>query len=296
MLTNGSERASVSQHNRTVRSLIMSTAQGGYPPQGYPNPDPYGQQHAQPHDGAPQAGYETAGSPVHGGPPPPLQPSGAGQASRKKRTYAGQAFDFGSGTNVPPGGQPQGPAAYAGAPQESYGGYPQQPQQPGYPQAGYGTAPISTPGPVSEHQQHEFAGVGGYQPPDQGYSSQNAVAGMGGITNQFGQMNVGGQQAAAPRQLQHHRTQPLNQLIATDLVNQPFHVSELDVPPPAIILPQNVGEAGHSGPSCQANVPSRQALLLPLRPIARQSLYDLLSMLSLRRMPCSRNRVFLLLL
>lgn len=37
------------------------------------------------------------------------------------------------------------------------------------------------------------------------------------------------------------RAGPLNQLYPTDLLNQPFNVSELDLPPPPIILPPNVG-------------------------------------------------------
>lgn len=66
------------------------------------------------------------------------------------------------------------------------------------------------------------------------------MGGMAGVTNQFNQMNVGGAQAP-PMQQMPQRSQPLNQLFPTDLGNQPFHVSELDLPPPPIILPQNVG-------------------------------------------------------
>lgn len=65
---------------------------------------------------------------------------------------------------------------------------------------------------------------------------------MGGITSHFSQMSVGGQPAPQPQQLHmQQRAQPLNQLYATDLVNQPLHVSELELPPPRIILPPNVG-------------------------------------------------------
>ena len=93
----------------------------------------------------------------------------------KKRQYAAQAFDFGSGANAaitpsatggiggastyPPGGM-AGPAGY---PAESF-----------------------TPAPV------------GYTPPQPGYEAP----GVASMTNQFGQMGVGGQPQQAAPQLQ----------------------------------------------------------------------------------------------
>lgn len=63
----------------------------------------------------------------------------------------------------------------------------------------------------------------------------------------MGQMGVGGQPplpAGQPGQPQPPggaaRPAVLNQLYPTDLLNQPFNVAELDLPPPAIILPPNV--------------------------------------------------------
>ncbi|KAI9791483.1 MAG: COPII subunit [Peltula sp. TS41687] len=237
----------------------MAAPQGNYPPQGYSNLDPYAQQNAQEqYDGAQHPGFNGTPSPAMGGPPQPPEQAPT-HASRKKRAYAGQAYDFGMGPNAAQAGQQPGLGAYPGAPAASYGAYPQQTPQPGYPQPGYqqpgyGTGPISTPPVGSDYQQQQqqqdFGGVGGYQPPDQGYPGPGA-AGLGGIMNQFSQMSIGGQQAP-PQQMQH-RAQPLNVLYATDLVNQPFHVSELDQPPPRIILPPNAS----CTPSPTANCPPK---------------------------------------
>ncbi|KAI9870514.1 MAG: COPII subunit, partial [Pleopsidium flavum] len=51
-------------------------------------------------------------------------------------------------------------------------------------------------------------------------------------------MGMGGQTQQQPPTHSQHRPQ-LNQLYPTDLLNQPFNVSELDLPPPPIILPPN---------------------------------------------------------
>lgn len=74
------------------------------------------------------------------------------------------------------------------------------------------------------------------------------------MASQFGQMNIGGQQAP---QFQQHMQQPqmqqqppamhqvqMNQLQPTDLISQPFNVYELDLPPPQINLPPNVSFVG----------------------------------------------------
>ncbi len=211
----------------------MSAPQGGYPP---PGADAYGPGAHPQYDGQQQhPGYEHAGSPDPAGAPQPATQAGG----RKKRAYAGQAFEYGTGANAALGGQNAGIAGYSGAAGAApWGGYPSQPQQPGY---GAEQTPGSPPAPMYPQQQPApYGGVGGYQAPDQGYPAQPTPPGVGGITSQFGQMNMGGPQ---PPLVQHipQRAQPLNQLFPTDLASQPFQVSELDLPPPPIILPQNVG-------------------------------------------------------
>lgn len=161
-------------------------------------------------------GYSAPGS-------PDAQPAGvaAGTYSsntqqahhgRRKRAYAGEAFEFGSGANAALGGQP-----LAGG---SYGQMPQQPATMSYEQpAAYGAGPVPMQPAVS-----------GYAPP--------VAPGISQVTQQFGAMGVADpyQTAAAPAQV----PTPLNQLYPTDIIAQPFNVAELDYPPPPIILPPNV--------------------------------------------------------
>jgi protein transport protein SEC24 len=54
-------------------------------------------------------------------------------------------------------------------------------------------------------------------------------------------MQMGGQ-PQQPQMAQAARPAVLNQLYPTDLLTQPFNATELDLPPPPIILPQNVSE------------------------------------------------------
>ena len=196
----------------------MSAPQSGYPPQGHP-------EYAQEPYGGTQPGYEGTTSPVQG------DPQVGSAAGRKKRQYAGQAYDFGAGANSALGGQHPG-GSYPGPPAQGFGAYGQPPQQPAYganPPAqlqagapGYGQPPPT---------------VGGYQPPEAGYPNHGATSmlgGMGGITQGMSNLGVGAQ----PQQMQQRPV--LNQLFPTDLLNQPFNVSELDLPPPPIILPPNV--------------------------------------------------------
>lgn len=77
--------------------------------------------------------------------------------------------------------------------------------------------------------------MGGYQPPAPGYP-----AGVSGMTQQFGQMDMSQKPPVAAAPQQQQRAPVLNQLYPTDLSNQPFNVAELDYPPPPAILPANV--------------------------------------------------------
>ena len=70
---------------------------------------------------------------------------------------------------------------------------------------------------------------------------QGAVA---GVTQQFGQMGMNQQpQPASAAQQPAAAAQRLNPLQPVDISGQgaPFHVADLDLPPPPIILPPNVG-------------------------------------------------------
>jgi len=156
--------------------------------------------------------------------------------AKKKRAYAGQAFEFGTGANAgQPATQTPPPAAAYGAAQ---------------PAAGYGYgAPVQQPaGYPDPQQQQPAAGYGapaaGYQPPD---AYGTAPGGVPGMTQQFSQMGMAPQQqqqqqpAQAPQQAAP-AAQRLNPLQPVDISVQgaPFHVSDLDLPPPPIILPPNV--------------------------------------------------------
>ena len=202
----------------------MAAPQQGYPPYGMPGQGEY--------ESEKPAEYDGHRSPVQDGPP---APSAGG---KKKRAYAGQAYDFGGGANSALGGQPVAGGGYP-APGGGYSAYPQQNAQQSYQHPPYGIdqpqaqAPGYGPPPA----------VGGYQPPDPGYSSGGAapMSPVGGITQGMGNLGVSGhpQQQAAPTP---QRPQ-LNQLYPTDLLNQPLNVTELELPPPPIILPPNVSKA-----------------------------------------------------
>ncbi|KAM7221487.1 hypothetical protein V8F06_003059 [Rhypophila decipiens] len=195
---------------------------GQYPPQQYGQEPQYGEPpsegYANPSSPPPQAGLQQV--PEHG--------------KKKKRAYAAGAFEVASGANagtgLPAGGQFGAPAP--GAP--VYGGYPQQDAQP----AAYGAAPAPYGAP-----QPGAPGVGGYQAPEPYYPGSNvhiaAPGGVAGITSGLGAMQLGAG-AQQPQQLPPQpRPGPLNHLYPTDLLNQPFNVSELELPPPPIILPPN---------------------------------------------------------
>lgn len=208
----------------------MATSQPGYQYQGA------GQHEQAQYDqyGVPQQPeYADNASPVQGGPP-------QSNAARRKRQYAGQAYDFGGGANSALGGQPQGGGGYPGPPGAGYGGYGQQPQQPALQQPMYGASQGAIPPPVAATYGQPPA-PGGYQPPEPGYPPHGAAPlspGMGGITQGMNSMGIGGQ---PPQPGQHIQQRPqLNQLYPTDLLNQPLNIAELDLPPPPIILPPNV--------------------------------------------------------
>ncbi|KAG5297171.1 protein transporter sec24 [Histoplasma ohiense] len=208
----------------------MAAPQGGFPPGGHPQdeysqPQQYAEEQRGSADSPAQADAPTHGQIPHGG--------------KKKRAYAGQAYEFGAGPNAALGGQLQGGGAYGGYPA------PQQPQ--GYPQPVYGTEPVQTAPQMAG--QPEPVAVGGYQAPVDPYPSQ--PVNMGQVTQQMGQMSMGGQPSG--QQMPVQRSVPLNTLYPTDLLTQPFNVAELDYPPPPIVLPPNTSVT----PSPTANCPPK---------------------------------------
>lgn len=217
----------------------MAAPQDGYPAQGYPQ-EQYDQSPVQPGFGAPIS------------PPPPAGHEGHEGGKKKKRGYAAQAYDFGAGGNSALGGQMQGGGQFQPVPAApAYGGYTAQPEsqaaygQPQYGAQAGGPAPAAAP---AYGAPAPYGGVG-YQAPEPGYPGPGAgspsVGGIPGITQGMGQMGIGGQPPMPqPGQAQPNaaaaRPPVLNQLYPTDLLNAPFNVAELDLPPPPIILPANV--------------------------------------------------------
>ena len=184
-------------------------------------------------------------------------------ASKKKRAYAGQAYEFGAGAN--------NAQQLNQAPQQPMGGYGyQQPgQQPAYgmpQQPAYGNANVQSPVSQPGYGQPQYGAQGGYEPPAPGYPVQGQQ-GVQGMTQQFSQMGVAGQQPQqAPQQpAAQLRLNPL-QPADISMQGQPFHVSELDQPPPPIILPPNVSEACCQI-NCKASLIIQYSLLLHLHPM-----------------------------
>ena len=184
--------------------------------------------------------YEGSGSPEDVGPTAPA--TGPLPGGRKKRAYAGQAYEFGAGPNSTLGGQQPAGGAYGGG-----GGFSQQQHEAGYPQGGYQQVPAAVQQPQN-YAHLDGAGVGGYQPPAPIYPNQvppvTVAGGVAGMTQQFGQMDM----SQKPQPQATQRGQPLNQLYPSDLINQPFNVAELDYPPPPAILPLNVSQAHQKVP------------------------------------------------
>ncbi|KAI1930461.1 COPII subunit [Ophidiomyces ophidiicola] len=200
----------------------MSAPQGGYPP-------PPGQEYGAPPPAADQPGGPPQSTAQANAPPAP--------GGRKKRAYAGQAFEFGTGANAALGGQLPGGG--------SYGGYPAPPQPQNFAAAPYAGQPPQ-PAPEAFATGEQMA-MGGYQPPMPGYPTPPAAA-VSQMTQQMGQMSMGSQMPGRPP-----ATVSFNQLFVTDLLAQPFNVAELDYPPPPITLPPNTSVT----PSPTANCPSK---------------------------------------
>lgn len=213
-----------------------------------PNDGGYGQYPPQQYTDQ-QLEYAATSSP----PPPPGAHNVPDHGKKKKRAYAAGAFEVGAGGNAVGGQQPGGGLMQPGGPSMGYpqpvapglGGYP----QPDAAQAPlYGAAQPSYPVP-----QPGAPGMGGGYPAPaepyyQGPGAPVAPGGVAGLTSGFGAMQIGGGAAPVPGLQQQQpqqlppqaRAGPLNQLYPTDLLNQPFNVSELELPPPPIILPANV--------------------------------------------------------
>lgn len=215
----------------------MAAYQQNNPPYGEQDFD---QQHQEQYDPNQQDVPDNA-SPAQGAPP------ASSAAARKKRNYAGQAYDFGAGANSALGGQQLGGGQYPAPPAAGYGGYGQQAQQSSqqgaYPGPIYGSNPASpgAHGPPGYGQQP--AAVGGYQAPEPGYPGPGAPpgqSGIGGLTQGMGNLAMGTHGQQQPQQMHMQGRPPMNQLFPTDLLNQPLNVAELDKPPPSIILPPNV--------------------------------------------------------
>ncbi|CAK7566976.1 MAG: COPII subunit [Sporothrix epigloea] len=189
--------------------------------------------------------------------PPPAGPPAAEHGKKKKRAYAADAFNVGSasaaGGQAPPLGQYGAPAQNVGTP--AYGGYSAQAIADTQNNAQYGAA-----------QQPGIGASSGYNSyPDYGYPGTGvpAVGGVDALTAGVANMgftSVGQQpmqhqqphQQAALQQSQVPRTGPLNQLYPTDLMSQPFNVSELDLPPPPIMLPPNTSVTPSPHANCSA--------------------------------------------
>ncbi|KEZ43594.1 Protein transport protein SEC24 [Scedosporium apiospermum] len=204
---------------------------------------------APPGDGYGQYPQQYGGQPEQ--PQEPSSPHAAhhheGDHKKKKRGYAAQAFDFGTGANVAAGAGPAPIAAQYGIPQ------PQAPGYGGYPQPDAQAAAAGYPAPYGAQQ--PGAPVGGYQAPEPYYPGPGApipspggVPGIGGITAGMAQMHMGpGAQQHMP---QAQQALTLNQLYPVDLLGQPFNAAELEYPPPPIILPPNTSATNSPTANC----------------------------------------------
>ncbi|PHH76443.1 hypothetical protein CDD83_4257 [Cordyceps sp. RAO-2017] len=191
------------------------------------------------------------------------QPDGAYVApagKKKKRGYAAQAFEVGAGANAAVPGQAHSLGQQYGQQHSAYTTYSQpnlqQPASPGFQQI----QGLPTPQPVPQQTHQQYQGMHGvYQASDQVYPApgQHEAVGVAGITHSMGGLQLAGQTQQQHQQpplgAQAPRAGPLNHLYPTDIMNQPFTVAELDLPPPPIMLPPNTSVT----PSANANCPSR---------------------------------------
>lgn len=186
--------------------------------------DPYQQQPAQQHYGEPQ---QSGLPPQQPGSAPP--PPGAQGGRGKRRGYAEQQYDYGQGANSALTPSAGGAFQQAGATPQGYPG-------PGYPQQQEPAPQFVQPMGLAQPGYPSPVNVGGYDP-----------SGIPGVTQSFAQMGMGGaaQPQGAPQMMPQpqmiQKTQGANQLFTVDLMQQPFNVAELDMSPPEIALPPNVG-------------------------------------------------------
>ena len=205
---------------------------------------------------------------------------------RKKRAYAGQAYEFGAGANSALGGQQVGGGIHPG-PGGQYASYPQQPQQEQYQQPtyghhqqpGYGMDPTMQ---VPSYGQSTYTDSGYQSSPPDYHSDQKQPPSISTVTQGMGSLDVRHQ--APPRKA--------NQLYPMDLLNQPFNVGELDLPPPPIMVSDAVC---HSTFSLILILRSRRRIVLDAQTrIARLNMSDVLSMPFLQRTHCAKNLACLL--
>ncbi|KAI6926781.1 Protein transport protein [Hortaea werneckii] len=197
-------------------------------------------------DGAPEEGGQYSQNGAYGEP----QQTGPAPAAggKKKRAYAGQAYEFGAGANAAMGGAPPAGAPYAGSPAPAAAAYGYPAQQPAYgmpQQPMYGDPAMQAPGAQPPYAQPAYgAPQAGYEPAQPAYQPQGAPnmlqQGVQGVTQQFSQMGMGGtpQPQAAQQPQTQMRLNPL-QPVDVSMQGQPFHVGDLDQSPPPIILPPN---------------------------------------------------------
>ncbi|KAI1082617.1 protein transport protein SEC24 [Whalleya microplaca] len=216
---------------------------GQYPPQQYAQGAQYSDQ--------PAVDFEGQVSP----PPQATQPHDAGR--KKKRGYATQAFEIGTGANAGgvggpamPGMPPMpSPGSVGAVPQSAagYGGYPGQEFQ----QGGYGS-PAAAPYGAQQPGTPVPPGVGAYQAPDPYYQPGvgQPPPGVAGITQGMAGMNMGATPQPGMQQPGPQGRLALNQLYPTDLLQQPFNVSELDLPPPPCVLPPNASVTQSPDSNC----------------------------------------------
>lgn len=175
-------------------------------------------------------------------------PQQSTQGHSKKRQYPTQQYDFGAGAASQPAygqsteQQQQAQGGYPGAP--AYGG-----GVPPYNSAGGAVGGVGGGGGAGG-----ASGPGVFTPgaamASPGISSGSNGYGMDNMTQQFGQMGMGGgQQQPGFQGSQQAQAQParlpLNQLYNLDLIQSlPPNIAELSLPPPPLIIPPDASVTG----------------------------------------------------